>query len=105
MHYKQPDLDIILQIAAGLPILYFVWQSIKRLLMTSDGATDHFAVWSGTLTTSIFFAYVGGLYLGWRNYLMYMMPYYEMVSMNRYQGVDPSVMIGKAFMDAGTIDF
>lgn len=105
MHYKQESLDDLLMGAAGLPIVYFVYFSFKRLLMTSDGATDHFAVWAGTLTLSLFCAYIGGMYLGWRNYLYFMMPYYEMSAMNHYAGVDPSVMSGGAFMDAGTIEF
>jgi hypothetical protein len=50
-------------------------------------------------------AWVLGLLLGRLTYWNYMQPYYNYVDLGEYNTVDPSLMKGEQFMDAGRISF
>lgn len=60
---------------------------------------------AAALFLGLLVGFLVALGLGWRNYDNYVEPYYEWKALNRYNKVDPSNMQGRAFMDAGSVQF
>lgn len=66
---------------------------------------DRDPMWHTFSAISLFAAVVCGTIVGDMNFYNYMLPYYEVLSMNVYPSTNPAISSGQEMMDAGRVYF
>lgn len=103
--YKYTILTWMLIAVIFAVVAYMGYVAVSRMLKDADGVTDHYAVWAAAIFLLVNLAFFAALIFGYRNYGLYMQPYYSSAELNSYTDIDASSMAGKAFMDAGMVKF
>mmetsp|Transcript_68299 Transcript_68299/g.193485 ORF Transcript_68299/g.193485 Transcript_68299/m.193485 type:complete len:339 (+) Transcript_68299:71-1087(+) len=104
-HYNQPGLVYTIVVLIGLAILIQGRLALYFQEQGSIGMAVRGASWAVFLFVSFLIAFCLAVVLGCLNYRANTWSIYQLVSLNDYQGVDPSRMRGEQLMDAGIVNF
>jgi len=104
-HYKDHSL---VNMVEGLGFLVVVASGIYALGSVKQKAAKdpkREPNWFIFMFVANLFAFLAAMLLGDINYFKHMQPYYDIMNLNTYTSVDPSVLRGQMVMDAGRIIF
>lgn len=104
MHYKDKLLCWVL-VLMGLVFVAAIVKLAFDAATKERGDNRSDPSWLVFLAAACFLAWLSGVGLGDLNYFYHLEPYYELLNLNSYNGVDPSNTHGNQLMDAGRITF
>lgn len=107
MHYREPSTcQALVIVAASLLVVTGIGDALWMFWQRSVGeARMGGASWLLFLCVTSLCAVFNGVVFGNRNFWVNSEPFYDITSLNSYEGVDPSRMRGQELMDAGRVVF
>lgn len=102
LHYSQPQMAYSGLGALFVLVLLFAFWSIDALKKRDQGRDP---TWYIFIFATSLLAWTTGAVLGNANYFRNMQPFYDILNLNVYNHVDPTVTRGQQLMDAGRIFF
>lgn len=102
LHYDKPQVVYIALGGLFVLVLVFAFWAIDALRKRDQGRDP---TWYIFIFATGFMAWALGATLGNANYFRNMQPFYDILNLNVYSKIDPSVTRGQQLMDAGRIFF
>mmetsp|Transcript_111743 Transcript_111743/g.360725 ORF Transcript_111743/g.360725 Transcript_111743/m.360725 type:complete len:341 (+) Transcript_111743:59-1081(+) len=105
VHYNQPGATYFVIVLVFVGILVQGRYAYTSRLGIGLNNAEREPSWLVFLFLSLMVAFILGMVLGALNYKVYTLAYHQVVSLNDYQGVDPTRMRGQQLLDAGSVIF
>lgn len=105
MHYQSPGEAYFIVVIAFLMVCVFgysAWEASDRM---RRGDTSRYPSWFVVMFSTMCLGWVLAVTMGYANYKINMVNYYDVMTLNSYAGVDPSKMQGQQMADAGRVMF
>lgn len=105
VHYTQP---IVAYLCVSLGFIFVLVQgslAVDSVRKQASGERQCEPKWHLFMFATCFLAWSLAVQLGQSNFVHNMQPFYDILNLNAYPSVDPSLMRGQQLMDAGRVGF
>mmetsp|Transcript_80898 Transcript_80898/g.217382 ORF Transcript_80898/g.217382 Transcript_80898/m.217382 type:complete len:335 (-) Transcript_80898:77-1081(-) len=104
IHYNNPG---VVYLAVGIGLVAVVFIAVYTLIdrTTRSNSPEREPSWLLVLSLALALAWMLGVALGFLNYVNNTLPYQQIIHLNSYSDVNPTLMRGAQLMDAGSVMF